>query len=230
MKEHASLPPRSVRIAFAALFCMLLLACPQEAGAQSKFQIKRTKRETTPISVRLIGGFNGISDPSEPFQDRFENTVETLWGGLFAGLQGSILVDTIGRPFWAGLELAHMSVAKRRMAKKVGVYYRSDSSEVDKNETVSAYGIQALLTVDVMRRVSVQIGGGAQYMYSNADVVSDVAGLFETRWVPTMVGALSLTALEYEHGSIDFDFRAMQGFGDYGCFQFQSLICFTFNF
>ena len=210
--------------------CVLLLASSSDAVAQPKFQIKRTKRESTPIAIRLFGGYNGVSDPSEKFQDRFENTVETLWGGLLAGVQGSVLVDTIGRPIWAGLELSHSRIAKRRMARHVGVYYKSDSSEVDKNEVVSAYAINVMVTIDVIKRVSVQLGGGAQYLYGTADVVSDVAGLFETRWIPAVFGALSLTALHYEHGSIDFDFRAMKGFGEYGCFQFQSLLCFTFDF
>ena len=217
---------------FALLALCFLLAggAAEQASAQPKFQLKRTKRETMPVTVRLYGGYNGMSEIAEPFQDRFENTIETEWGGLLMGLQGSVLIDTIGRPFWLGVDVSSFRLAKRRLIKREDVYYRNDSTAVDAIEQVNGLGFHMILTIDVVPRIGLQLGAGVQYLSGSADVVSDVVGLFEPRWIPSVFAVVTVTALKYEHGSIDFDFRGMQGIDGYGSFQFQSMLVFTFNF
>ena len=182
------------------------------------------------MMLQLFGGYNGMSDPSEKFQDQFENTIFTAWGGILVGIQGAMLIDTIGLPFWVGAEATYQRMGKRYLAQIPGVFYRSDSSKVEYDERVFAVGGQLYLMISVIERIHVQLGGGMQYLFGKTDVESEVMGLFQPAWVPTVMGALNLEMLRYEHGSIDANFRAMKGFGDYGSFQFQSALGFTFDF
>jgi hypothetical protein len=233
MKESVSrmLPGRAGRLCAVLAACLILAAgVAEQASAQPKFQLKRTKRETQPVTVRLYGGYNGMSEIAEPFQDRFENTFETEWGGLLMGIQGSVLIDTIGRPFWLGADVSSFRLAKRRLSVRRDVFYKNDSSAVDAIEQVSGLGIHAVLSIDVVRRIGLQLGVGVQYMTGSANVLSEVVGLFESRWIPSVYIGITFTALKYEHGSIDFDFRGMKGIDGYGSFQFQSALVFTFNF
>lgn len=216
----------SILLLLTALFALPAVS----VYSQTRFELKRTKHDSRPKMLQIFGGFNGISDPSEKLQDQFENTIFTDWGGILVGLQGLMVLDTIGLPFWAGVEFNYQRMAKRYLAQIPGVYYKSDSTKVEFDERVFALGGQALFMITVIDRVHIQLGGGVQYLFSMNDVESEVVGLFQSIWIPTLTGAINMKLLRYDHGSIDINFRAMKGLGEYGSFQFQSALGFTFDF
>lgn len=212
------------------LFVLLLNL---NALAQPKLKLQRTTGKGVPIVVKIYSGYNGVSDPSDLLQDKFENTFSTTWGGVVLGLQIMMRIDTVGVPFGAGLDFSYQRMVNRNLAKRPEVRYvdsPDSTAEVKAEEELHAY--MALLFVDfeVIPRINVQVGGGFQYLYAKSDVVGKVTGLFETTYVPVISGALCLKLLANEHGSINFDLRCVRGFGDYGSFHIQSLLAFNFNF
>jgi len=212
---------------------MISLGVLASAGleAQTRFQLKRTKRESIPISVQLYGGYNGISDPAEILQDEFINQHDQSWGGVIIGLQCFVALDSVGLPFWIGGEIYFNRVASHNMRNFPGtIFYKSDRSPVDALETVFGYGGTLLIQIDLLRRFALQVGGGYVYLVGQSDVPSEVIGLFPSTWTPTVVAGINFEMLKYAHGSIDANLRAMQCFGIYNNFLFQSLLGFTFDF
>jgi hypothetical protein len=227
---HSRFRHAPAAVLLSLLVIALLLANP--AYGQGRFRLKRTKSEAFPLTIQLYGGYNGMSHPSEQLQKDFE-TVNNAWGGVMLGVKTRVMIDTILRPFWIGLDLYYHSTAKRSLAAKhldYSVYYASDSSQVNAYEYLNTYGAHLYFAIDVYKRVFIEFGGGVQYLVSNADITSDVVGLYSPVWIPTVMGGISAPLLRYDHGSIDAYLRITKGFGTYGSVHFQSLLEFTFNF
>jgi hypothetical protein len=216
----------------ARLLALLLFLLPAAdlLAQQPRFTLKRTKRETLPVSVVLFGGYNGMSVPPEKLLDEYGRGEETVWGGFMAGMKVRAIVDTVVRPIWGGIELYYHRSAKRRLYDKPWVMYASDSSRVQADEYLGAYGIHLVGTLELARWLLLELGGGMQYLHASTAVQSDVLGLFEPVWVPTVLAGVDLALLRYDHGSINANLRAVKGFGEYGSLHFQSLLAFTFNF
>ncbi len=214
----------------ACLLCAFSLLPPVWASAQPKFQLQRTKKESTPFIMRLLGGYNGVAEPSDALQDLFENTQSTQWGGVMAAVQGLFPIDTVLVPISVGADLFYHRMIKRFLGRRPEVFYASDGSSVNADETVSGYGGNAILAMLFTPRLSLHLAAGALYIHGDADVESEVTGLFQPVWMFTAHAAVNYALLTYDHGSIDATFRFTRGFGVYGSFHLQSLLGFTFNF
>ena len=227
--NHVPVP--AARHRHPVLLALLVAFClPAISIAQPKFQLKRTTREATPFMVRLYGGYNGMTEPSDALQDKIEGTIATSWGGLQVGLQLAVIIDTIGVPFWLGGEVSNQRIGKRHLAKRTDVFYSSDSTAVGKDEYIGGFGMQFLLFIDPFQRTQIILGCGALYFSGRVDSESDVTGLIPEIWMGTATAGISYAIFKYEHGSIDTYFRLTKGFGTFGSLHFQSLLCFTFAF
>ena len=218
-------------MALRILSLLIVLLCVQPLHAQEGFRLKRTKRVSTPISIQIFGGYNGMSDPSEALQDMFENTNRTSWGGLMLGAQAAIEIDTVfGFSFWGGVEGYYHRLATRWLADKPDVGFPDSDELVQHTETLSAFGGNIFLAYGPLWIFTLQVGGGLQYLSGHVDTSIPINGLFQSQVVPVFLGAVNVRLLSYDHGSIDAIFRSFRGFGDYGSYQQQSLIGFTFLF
>ncbi len=228
-----ALRPR-LHVHAAASILILLLACllVSDAAAQSKprFQIKRTKRDSLPVRAQLYGGYNGMSHPSDKMQDMFEGSGMTSWSGVMLGMQVSVPIDTLFIPVWIGVDGHYQRLGKRNMRSK-GVVTKSDGLPIPSTiETAQSWGGSLLIGFDLFPRFTLLLGGGPSFYSSTHDAISEVIGDFQDVTVWTVTGAVNYSILRYEHGSIDTQFRAHQGFGEWGNFQVESLLGFTFNF
>jgi hypothetical protein len=210
---------------------LLALLLPAAAPAQNEFRLQRTKKESIPINVSLMAGYDGISEPAEILQDRFENTNLTSIGGVAFGLQGMIELDTILVRIWAGADLGYYRMMKRALYDDPGVHYIGEEGRVDAIESLWGIGANGFLAFGPVARMMLLLGGGLQYLDARLDKSIPVEGnLTEDQVVPVGFAALRLILFEYAHGSIDAQFRGLKGFGDYGSIHFQSMLSFTFAF
>jgi hypothetical protein len=221
---------RAVPLTGLVLFLVLLLFAVGSADAQGRFQLKRTKKEGIPINVSLLAGYNGMNNPADRIQDAFDHTVLTSSGGVMLGLQGLIRIDTVLLPIWVGPEAYYHRVAKRWTKDKEEVRFPDEEGRVDAVETMGGYGANLLVVLGPVSGISLMLGGGMQYLLATVDIETAVLGAFGEHWVPVGLAGLTFQLLKYEHGSIDLQVRGMQGFGDYGSFQVQTLLGFTFGF
>ncbi|MCB2206481.1 hypothetical protein KQI65_17180 [bacterium] len=209
------------------LFGSITNVFAQEDG----FRLKRTKKENVPINVQVLAGYNSMNNPADVLQDMYDGTNLTSAGGFATGLQGMVELDTLGLRVWLGAEVTYYRVYKRWLAEDPEVYYPGEDTDVDAVETLWGLGANAILAVGPFSRFTLIFGPGVQYLYGRIDKELTIEGnIFEAQIVPTMLGSVNFQLLRYEHGSIDANFRGLWGFGEYGSFQFQSLIGFTFNF
>ncbi|MBN1448744.1 MAG: hypothetical protein JXA28_12505 [Bacteroidetes bacterium] len=217
------------------LILVLVLCASGSAGealAQSSFRLKRTKKETTPINAQLLAGYNGMSNPADIIQDMFEHTNLTSLGGLAVGIQGMIELDTVLTQIWVGAEVNYSRLAQRWLLEDPDVHFVGEAeSQVDAVERLWGLGGNLLFAIGPVARLTLVFGPGLQYQDARIDTNLPIEGnLSEDRIIPTALGGVNLQLLVYDHGSIDANFRGVWGFGDYGSFQFQSLLGFTFNF
>ncbi|MDX9759589.1 MAG: hypothetical protein RBU27_10545 [Bacteroidota bacterium] len=214
---------------------VVLHAVPDHAEAQNPFRLKRTKQESVPITVTLLAGYNGMSDPAEPYQDSFENTNLTSLGGLGVGLQGMIDLDTLLVRIRIGAEVTYFRMFRRALYDDRGVHFVGEewSTEhpVDAIESLWGIGANALVAFGPVWNLSIILGAGLEYHAPRIDKDLPITGtLTEPRVIPAAMAAVNLILLEYDHGSIDMQIRGTKGFGDHGNVQLQSLLGFTFIF
>lgn len=220
----------------ATLFLVLaaLLGTFLPAQAQNPFQLKRTKKESVPINVQILAGYNGMSDPAEFYQDRFENTNLTAIGGVAFGLLGMIELDTIISQVWVGADVRYFRLYKRALYDDPGVYFVGEPESggtVDAIEALWALEANAFVAFGPVWKFTVLFGGGAQYHDASVDRDFALEGsLTEDRFIPVATAGLNVILLAYDHGSIDAHFRAVKGFGEYGSFHVLSMLGFTFAF
>ena len=217
------------------LFLVLLSVLATQLAAQQTtgFELKRTKKETVPIVITLLGGYNGISNPSDKLQDMFERTNKTSWGGLMVAMQFAVNIDSLpsGSPLWLGGEMYVKRIATRWLADVEGVYYPDEEDVlVEVVETLRAYGGGLLVALDPFDIFTLQLGAGVQYLNAHIDSEAEIVGLFEPQWVPTATVGAFVPLFKYDHGNLSANFRGMWGFGEYGSFEFQSLFGFIFLF
>jgi hypothetical protein len=213
-------------------YIVLILALTLGAAscfAQPKVRLVRTNKQSTPWKFQIYGGYNGMSTPDDKLQDMFEETDLTNWGGFMGGVKALITIDTIGLPFMAGINLYTHRTMKRSLYDAHGVHYSDSNDPVNAIETVSSYGIEGLISYGPFARISLELGGGSQYVNPSVDHPSNVIGLFKPVWLPTAMVAVNYIMLKYDHGSMDANIRFLKTFGAYHNFQLQSLFCFTFN-
>jgi hypothetical protein len=212
---------------------MFLTGLSPLAEAQSEsFRLKRSKKETVPINVQLMAGYNGMSDPAEFYQDRFENTNLTAIGGFAVGLQGMIEIDTMFAPVWVGADVTYFRMYKRALYDDPNVHYVGEPDmRVDAIEALWGLGINGFVAFGPVARMTLLVGGGMQYHDAVIDKKLSLVGtLTEDRIIPAGMAALNIILLAYDHGSIDAQFRGIKGFGEYGSIHFQSMLAFTFSF
>jgi hypothetical protein len=113
---------------------------------------------------------------------------------------------------------------------KAEVRFPDEEGRVDAVETMGAYGGHVIIMLGPVANLSLILGGGMQYLNATLDKDVAVLGLFGSHWVPTALAGIDINLLTYEHGSIDLQLRGMKGFKEYGSFQVQSLLAFTFEF
>ena len=217
------------------LFLVLLSALGVQLAAQetTEFKLKRTKKETVPVVITLLGGYNGVSNPSEKLQDMFENTNFTSWGGLMVALQFAVNIDSLpgGSPLWIGGEMYVKRIATRWLADVDDVYYPGEEDVlVEVLETLGAYGGGLFVALDPFDLFTLQLGAGIQYLRASIDSEAEIVGLFQPQLTPTATVGAFLPLFRYDHGNLSANFRAMWGFGEYGSFEFQSLFGFIFLF
>ncbi len=199
--------------------------------AQDGFRLKRTKKETVPINAQVLAGYNGMTTPANIIQDRFAHSNLTSYGGLAVGLQGMVELDTILTQIWVGAEVSYYRMAKRWLADDPAVYYPGENIRVDAVETLWGMGANLIFAIGPVSRFTLIFGPGVQYQDARVDSKLQIEGnLYEDRVIPTALASVNFQLLRYDHGSIDSNFRGLWGFGDYGSFQFQSMLGFTFNF
>lgn len=217
---------------YATAGILLLLQLPAYAQGQETFRLKRVKKEHTPVNVVLMSGYSGLSEPADILQDRFEHTNLTSLGGVAFALQGLVEINTSVLPVWAGVEIGYYRLMKRALYDDPDVRYIGELDiRVDALETLWGIDAKALLSFGPVSRISLLFAGGAQYIDARIDKDLPIEGnLTEDRILPVVMVGASLLLLEYDHGSIDLQFRGLQGFGDYGSTLFQSMIAFTFGF
>lgn len=222
---------RCIRI-FAITMLIAAAGLPSVSQAQNPFRLKRTKKETVPINVTLLAGYNGISEPAEIYQDRFENTNLTAIGGFATGLQAMVEIDTLLTQLWIGGEVSYCRMYKRALYDDPGVYYTGEPGKpVDAIESLWAVGANAFVAIGPVWQFMLIVGGGTQYHDAVVDKDLPISGtLTRNRFIPVGMAALNIMLLEYDHGSIDAQFRGIKGIGDYGSVQFQSMLAFTFAF
>jgi hypothetical protein len=200
------------------------------AEAQGRFQLRRTKSEGIPINATILAGYNGMNNPADVIQDNFDHTVLSSNGGVMIGLQGVMRIDTTILPVWVGAEAYYHRVAKRWTLERPEIRFPDEEGRVDAVETMGAYGGHIIVMLGPVSSISLILGGGMQYLNATLDSDATVLGLFGSHWVPTALAGVNLNLLTYEHGSIDLQLRGMKGFQEYGSFQVQSLLGFTFAF
>jgi hypothetical protein len=212
------------------LFACLPAILVEVAHAQPKVRLVRTNKQGNPIKVQLYAGYNGMSTPDDKLQDMFENTYMTIIGGIMVGVKTMYVLDTIGLPVWAGINAYYHRTLKRSLSDAHGVHYPDSPQYVNGIETMSSYGLEGLVAFGPYWRVTIEAGGGAQFLSSVVDHQTAIIGLFQPVWLPTAMAGVNYCLLAYEHGSIDANLRFLKTFGEYRNFQFQSLFCFTFIF
>jgi hypothetical protein len=198
--------------------------------AQGRFQLRRTKSEGIPINATILAGYNGMNNPADVIQDAFDHTVLSSTGGVMIGLQGVIRIDTTLLPVWVGAEAYYHRIAKRWTMDRPEIRFPDEEGRVDAVETMGAYGGHIIVMIGPVSSISLILGGGMQYLNATLDRNETVLGLFGSHWVPSALAGVNFNLLTYDHGSIDLQLRGMQGFREYGSFQFQSLLGFTFGF
>jgi hypothetical protein len=216
------------------VFVILLLTggfATQQLLAQDGFRLKRTKKESTPINAQVYAGYNGLSDPADIIQDFYEQSNLTSLGGVAMGLQGMFELDTLLTQVWLGADVSYYRMAKRWLMDDPEVHYAGETARVDAVERLWGMGANLIVAIGPVWRITLMFGPGAQYQDAQVDSDLQIEGnLYEDRVIATALGAANFQLLTYEHGSIDANFRGLWGFGDYGSFQFQSLLGFTFKF
>ncbi|MBE0645909.1 MAG: hypothetical protein IH600_17645 [Bacteroidetes bacterium] len=221
----------SIESSFIVIALVLSLALPDAMYAQNSFRLKRTKKESIPINVALMAGYNGMSEPADILQDKFENTNLTSIGGLALGLQAMIELDTVLVRIWVGAEGGYYRMMKRALYDDPGVHYIGEEGPVEAIESLWGIGANAFVAFGPVAQMTLLLGGGMQYQDARLDKQLPIEGtLTEDRIIPVALAALNVMLLEYDHGSIDAQLRGLKGFGDYGNIQFQSMLAFTFNF
>ncbi len=232
-RARACTRPVLPRLSSSLLALILILLLAADAGAQTKpkFQIKRTKRDSMPVRAQLYGGYNGMSNPSDKMQDMFEGNGLLTWSGVMMGVQAMVPIDTLLVPIWVGLDVHYQLHGKRDM-KPMNVRTKIDDKPLQNKvvETVSAWGGSLLIGIELLPSLTLLGGGGPSFVIGSHDAMSELTGDFQDVLVWTVTGAVNYSVLRYDHGSIDTQFRVHQGFGDWGNFQFESLLGFTFNF
>lgn len=217
-----------------ALFVALFLIAGTLAAQDDPFRLKRTKKETVPINVQLLAGYNGMSDPAEVYQDSFENTNLTAIGGVSVGLLGMIEIDTLFTQVWLGADVRYFRMYKRALYDDPGVFYVGEPESggtVDAIEALWALETNAFVAVGPVWKFTLLFGGGMQYHIATVDKDLPLEGtLTADRMIPVVMAGLNFILLDYDHGSIDAQFRALKGIGDYGSLHVQSLLGFTFSF
>lgn len=216
------------------VFVLIGAFCAREAAAQSSFRLKRTKKETVPINVQLLAGYNGLSTPADIIQDYYEGTNLTSLGGVAVALQGMVELDTLLTQVWLGAEISYYRMAQRWLADDQEVNYVGETwaeNPVDAVERLWGMGSNLLLAVGPFARFTLMGGPGLQYQQPRIDKELPIEGnLYEAQLIPTALANINFKLLIYDHGSIDANFRGLWSFGEYGSFQFQSMLGFTFNF
>jgi hypothetical protein len=213
------------------LILILVLGSAVDAQAQEGFRLKRTKKETVPINAAVLTGYNGMSTPADRIQDKFEHSNLTSHGGVAVGLQGMVEIDTVLAQIWVGAEVSYYRMARRWLADDPGVYYPGEEIRVDAVETLWGMGANLVFAFGPVSRFTLIFGPGLQFQDARIDTELQIEGsLYEDRIVPTALGSVNFQLLRYDHGSIDANFRGLWGFGEYGSFQFQSMLGFAFNF
>ena len=211
---------------------LLLLFLTMNLTAQDGFRLKRTKKESTPFNAQVLVGYNALSTPADNIQDMFENSNLTSLGGVGVALQGMVELDTIVTRVWLGAEVSYYRMAKRWLADDPLVRYTDeDTTTVDAVETVWGLGGNLLMAIGPFARLTLIFGPGVQYQIARVDKDLPIEGnLYENRVIPTALASVNLQLLNYDHGSIDANFRGLWGFGEWGSFQYQSFLGFTFSF
>lgn len=220
------------RSIFFSLFVLLLLfGHTSDVSAQDGFRLKRTKKETVPITAAVLAGYNGLSTPADRIQDLFEHSNLTSLGGVAVGLQGMVELDTILTQIWVGAEVSYYRMAKRWLADDPEVYYPGEDIRVDAVETLWGLGANLIFAIGPVSRFTLIFGPGVQFHDGRIDKELRIEGrIYEDRVIPTALGSINFQLLRYDHGSIDANFRGLWGFGEYGSFQFQSMLGFAFHF
>jgi hypothetical protein len=212
--------------------CGIILIGSSAVIAQPRFILKRTNKESTPVFVQILGGYNGVSDPAEAIQIRVRDIDGNTYGGVMMGIQVAMTLDSMFRqPLWFGTEVYYHRFVDRDLSAQSDVFYPDEPElPVKYIEVLHSVGAQLFFAYNIVRRFQLQLGGGVQYMYTQVSIPTDVSGLFEPQVIPTASVMGRFILLEYDHGSIDVNIRGMQGFGEYGSFEVQSLLGFTFRF
>ncbi len=224
---------KAISISVMAPLIMLLFVgiTADSLHAQSGFRLKRTKKESIPISAQVYAGYNGMSDPANKLQDLYEGSRLTSLGGLAVGVQAMIELDTLLTQVWLGADVSYYRMAKRWLADDPEVVYPGEDIRVDAVERLWGAGANLIVGIGPIWRFTIKGGPGFQYHIPSIDSELQIEGnIYESRFIPTALASFEFQLLTYDHGSIDTKFRGIWGFGDYGSFQFQSLIGFTFNF
>lgn len=216
----------------AFILCFMLSGLAAESlHAQSSFRLKRTKKETIPITAQVYAGYNGMSDPANTLQDFYEGSRLTSLGGLAVGVQAMIELDTLLTRVWLGADVSYYRMAKRWLADDPEVVYPGEDIRVDAVERLWGVGGHLIVGLGPIWRITIEGGPGFQYHDPRIDSDLRIEGnIYESRFVPTALLSFGFQLLSYDHGSIDAKFRSIWGFGDYGSYQLQSLLGFTFNF
>lgn len=224
----------AIRFRLIFLLSALAVLTTAPSQAQESFRLKRTKKESTPINLQLLAGYNGMSEPSEFYQDRFENTNLTAIGGLAIGLQGMIELDTLLTQIWLGADVTYFRMYKRALYDDPGVYFVGEPESggtVDAIEALWGVGANAFVAIGPVWKFSLLLGGGMQFHDASIDKNLPLEGsLTEDRFIPVAMAAINIILLDYDHGSIDAQLRGVKGFGEYGSVHLQSMLGFTFAF
>jgi hypothetical protein len=222
---------RLLRATALTLGLLAVLGTCALAQPETKFGLKRTKKETIPMNFVLLGGYNGMTKPSDNLQDMFDHTNESSWSGYMLGFQALLRIDTLGViPFWGGLEFSAARKGKRWLADKSSVSYPGETVPVQYTETLGYLGVDMLFVFGPWNKISIVLGGGSQFLNSKVDTDTQINGLVPEQWIPAAIAGMVYHFFTYEHGSIDANFRFSKTFGNYGSLEFQTLLGFSFNF
>ena len=108
---------------------------------------------------------------------------------------------------------------------------RARGSDIPVGERLWGAGANLIFGLGPIWRITIQGGPGFQYHDPRIDSDLQIEGnIYESKFIPTALLSFGFQLLKYDHGSIDAKFRNIWGFGDYGSYQFQSMMGFTFNF
>ena len=195
---------------FTAVVIGILLAglCSESLYAQSSFRLKRTKKESIPITAQVYAGYNGMSDPADKLQDIYEGSSLTSLGGLAVGVQAMIEIDTVLTRIWIGADVSYYRMAKRWLADDPEVVYPGEDIRVDAVERLWGAGANLIFGLGPIWRITIQGGPGFQYHDPRIDSDLQIEGnVYESKFIPTALLSFGFQLLKYDHGSIDAKFR-----------------------